>query len=172
MNTTIQEKMNYQIQAEMFSSNLYLSMSSWATEKGYKGISHWMKMQAMEEHMHAMKFIGFIEDRGGKVDIRAIEQPEKKWNGVLDIFDAVLTHEKKVTSLINSLYDIALQEKDHASTSFLQWFIDEQVEEEATVSELIDEIKLAGESGPGFYMIDKELSQRPPVSGLPVANEK
>lgn len=161
MNTTVLQKMNEQIQAELYSSNLYLAMSSWANAHGYKGITHWLKMQALEEHMHAMKFIAFIEDRGGTVEMLSIQKPEQNWNGVLALFEAVAAHERKVTNLINDLYDAALQEKDHASTSFLQWFIDEQVEEEATVSEIIDEIKLAGETGAGIYMIDKELKLRP-----------
>jgi len=167
MNTTVLQKMNEQIQAELYSSNLYLAMSSWANAHGYKGITHWLKMQALEEHMHAMKFIAFIEDRGGTVEMLSIEKPEQNWNGVLALFEAVAAHERKVTNLINDLYDAALQEKDHASTSFLQWFIDEQVEEEATVSEIIDEIKLAGETGAGIYMIDKELKLRPQT--MPIA---
>ncbi|MFO7867874.1 MAG: ferritin [Bacteroidales bacterium] len=160
MNTQILTAINNQIQAELYSSNLYLAMSSWANAHGYKGISQWLKMQALEEHTHAMKFITFLEDRNEQPEILHIDKPESTWSGIKEVFDEVLAHEQKVTKLINTIYDLAIQEKDHASTSFLQWFIDEQVEEEATASEIIDEISLAGEKGAGIYMIDKELGQR------------
>jgi ferritin len=160
MNTQIITAINNQIQAEIYSSNLYLSMSSWANANGYKGMSHWLKQQALEEHTHAMKFIAFLEDRNAQPEILQIDKPDAEWSGIKEVFEKVLAHEQKVTKLINDIYDLALKHKDHASTSFLQWFIDEQVEEEATASEILDEISLAGEKGAGIYMIDKELGQR------------
>ncbi|MFW5851171.1 MAG: ferritin [Bacteroidota bacterium] len=164
MNTEIITAINNQIQAEIYSSNLYLSMSSWANAHGYKGMSHWLKQQALEEHTHAMKFIAFLEDRNAQPEILQIDKPDAEWSGIKEVFEKVLAHEQKVTRLINDIYDLALSHKDHASTSFLQWFIDEQVEEEATASEILDEISLAGEKGVGIYMIDKELGQRIQVS--------
>ena len=160
MKNSILKSMNSQINAELFSSYLYLSMESWANSKGYKGIAHWMQIQSKEEHAHAMIFHAYIEDRNECPELFAIEKPENNWKGIIQLFEAVYEHEKKVTALINDLYSLALEEKDHATTSFLQWFIDEQVEEEAAVCAIIDEIRLAGEVGPGIYMIDKALAQR------------
>jgi len=160
MKESILQKLNEQINAEFFSSNLYLSMSSWATSKGYKGIANWLRVQALEEHAHAMKFMTFIEDRNSRAEIFAVEKPETSWNGILHMYEAVKKHEEKITTLINELFNIAVDERDNACAGFLQWFVDEQVEEEATVSGIIDEIRLAGETGAGIYMIDKELGQR------------
>jgi ferritin len=160
MKTTVVQSMNKQINAELYSSYLYLSMAAWANSKGYKGIANWLQIQSKEEYAHAMKFYAYLEERNQKPELEAIEKPENSWNGIIQLFEAVYAHELKVTSLINNLYTLSQDEKDHASTSFLKWFIDEQVEEEATVCAILDEIKLAGETGPGMYMIDKELAQR------------
>lgn len=160
MNKNVEKALNEQINAEMSSAYLYLSMSTWADKKGYKGIKHWMKLQAQEEMMHAMKLYDFILERNGNVEHKAIDAPTTQWKDVLDLYEAVLTHEQTVTNLINNLYDIALTEKDHASSAFLQWFVNEQVEEEANVCEIIDQLKLAGSQGPVVYMIDKELGSR------------
>ena len=152
--------MNKQINAELYSSYLYLSMAAWAHSKGYKGIANWLQVQAKEEHAHALKFYTYIEERNNCPEFFAIEKPENSWKDIIDLFEAVYKHELKVSALINNLYSLALEEKDHATSSFLQWFINEQVEEESAVCAIIDEIKLAGEKGPGIYMIDKELAQR------------
>lgn len=160
METAILQSMNKQINAELYSSYLYLSMAAWANKKGYKGIANWLQVQAKEEHAHALKFYTYIEERKECPELYAIDKPENSWNGITHLFESVYEHELKVTALINNLYSLALDGKDHATSSFLQWFVNEQVEEEAAVCSIIDEIKLAGEKGPGIYMIDKELAQR------------
>ncbi|MBK8805973.1 MAG: ferritin [Bacteroidales bacterium] len=160
MNKKVEKALNEQINAELYSSYLYLSMSAWASVKGFKGTQHWLRLQAQEELTHAMKMYDFILGRGGSVNLKQIEAAENKWEGVLELFESVYKHEQKVTELINDLYDLCLKEKDHATGSFLQWFINEQVEEEANVTTIIDQLKLAGAEGPGLYMIDKELSVR------------
>lgn len=160
MNKIVEKALNEQVNAEMYSAYLYLAMSTWADKQGFKGVKHWLKLQADEEMTHAMKMYDFILERNGSVELTAIEAPTNSWKDLLDLYEAVYEHEQKVTGLINNLYDIALQEKDHATSSFLQWFITEQVEEEANVCEIIDQLKLAGANGAGMFMIDKELSTR------------
>jgi ferritin len=160
----ISEKMeaalNKQINAEMFSSYLYLSMGSYFQSINLEGSANWMKAQALEEMYHGMKLHGYLEERGGRFIAEAIEKPESKWDSPLAAFEAVYAHEQKVTGLINDLLDLAIELKDHASTSFLQWFIEEQVEEEATADGIVQKIKLAGPQGSGMFMIDSELGQR------------
>ncbi len=160
MKATVLQSMNQQINAELYSSYLYLSMAAWANSKGYKGIANWLQIQSKEEYAHAMKFYAYVEERNHTPELFAIEKPESSWNGIVHMFEQVYAHEQKITALINNLYTLSLKEEEHATSSFLKWFIDEQVEEEATVCAIIDEIKLAGEVGPGMYMIDKELAQR------------
>lgn len=160
MKEKVLECMNKQINAELFSSYLYLSMAAWANAKGYKGVANWLHIQSKEEYAHAMKLYTYIEDRNEKPLLDAIEKPACSWNNIIHLFEDVYEHELKVTDMIHNLYSVSLAEQDHASVSFLKWFIDEQVEEEANVASIIDDIKLAGETGPGMYMIDKELSLR------------
>lgn len=160
MNNKIQDAINEQINAEIFSGYLYLSMAAHFDAEGLPGFANWMKAQAQEEMAHAMKFYSYINERGGQVILKKIDQPETKFDSPLHIFEMALGHEKKVTGLINKLYELAAKEKDYAFQSFLTWYIDEQVEEEATASEMIDKIKLAGEKGPGLFMLDKELGTR------------
>jgi ferritin len=160
----IEKAFNKQINAEIYSSYLYLSMAAYVESETFKGIAHWLQLQAQEELAHAMKFYNFIYDRGGRVELAAIEGPKTSWKSLLDVFENVYEHECKVTGLINDLVDLALAEKDHASNAFLQWFVNEQVEEEATAQEIVDKMKLASESkgnkGGMIYMIDKELGSR------------
>lgn len=151
---------NEQINAEMYSSYLYLSMAAHLDSISLTGFSNWMKIQAQEEMSHAMKFYHYIYERGGKVTMKNIEKPQTNFDSPLQIFEMALGHEKKITSLINDIYALAIEEKDYATQSFLKWFIDEQVEEESSASEIVDKIKLAGKEGPGLFMMDKELSGR------------
>jgi ferritin len=157
----IEKAFNEQINAELFSSYLYLSMSAWLESIGLKGMAHWMSMQMQEEEQHGLKFIDFVNERDGRVRLTAIEGPQQDWKSALDVFAAVCEHERKVTGLINNLVDLSLAEKDHAANSFLQWFVNEQVEEEATAQEIRDKLRLAGDNGAVLYMIDQELAQRP-----------
>ncbi len=160
----LKEKMrnaiNEQINAEQYSALLYLSMSAYFNDKGLPGFANWMYIQYQEELSHANKFFKYVVDRGAKVELKAIKQMPTEWDGVIAVFEATLEHEQLVTSLINNLIDIAIEESDHAAQSFLQWFIDEQVEEEANVQEILDTLKLVNGQGNGIFMMDREMRQR------------
>lgn len=160
----ISEKMtvalNQQINAELYSAYLYLSMSAWFSDKSLTGFANWMQVQFQEEQAHAMKIYDFVLERGGKIEFEAIEKPKTNWQGVLEIVAEVAAHEAHVTGLINELVDLAAREKDHASGIFLQWFVSEQVEEEASVGELLARLKLIGDDSPGLFALDMELAKR------------
>ena len=152
--------MNDQINAEMFSSYLYLSMEAYFQSISLRGFAVWMRAQAQEEMVHAMKFYDFVNERGGKVTLEAIAKPESTWSSPLAAFEAALAHEQHVTSLINDLVDLAISEKDHASNIFLQWFVSEQVEEESSAGEVVDRLKLIKDNTSGLFMMDAELGRR------------
>ncbi|MEA3223786.1 MAG: ferritin [Thermodesulfobacteriota bacterium] len=156
----IQKALNKQINAELYSAYLYLSMSAYFQSVNLAGFANRMRVQTLEEMTHADKFYNFIVERGGRVELEAIEAPPKEWASPLAVFENAYKHEQKVTSMINDLVDLAIKEKDHASNIFLQWFVTEQVEEEASADEVVQKLKLAGDKGSGLFMIDKELSQR------------
>ena len=156
----VEKAFNAQINAEMFSAYLYLSMSAYFESENLSGFAGWMKVQAQEEMVHAMKLYGFINERGGRVTLEAIDAPQKKWTSPLAAFEGAYEHEQKITSLINGLVDIASAEKDHASGIFLQWFVSEQVEEEASADEIVQKLKLMGKAPGGLFMLDREMSQR------------
>ncbi len=163
----IQGAINKQINAELYSSYLYLSMSSYFESINLKGCANWMRVQTQEELVHVMKFYDYLIERGGKVILSAIESPPTEWTSPLAVFEHAYKHEQKVTGLINDLVDLAVAEKDHASNNFLQWFVSEQVEEEASADEVVQKIKLMGDARGGLFMIDRELAQRvftPPAS--------
>ena len=160
MNPKIQDAFNNQINAELFSSYLYLSMAAYCQSQNLKGMAHWMRMQAQEENMHGMKFFDFINERGGRVTLDKIKEPKTEWSSPLDVFEDTCKHESMVTGLINDLVDLSVKEKDHAASSFLQWFVTEQVEEEATAQEIRDTLKLVGDNPVAVFMIDRELGQR------------
>jgi ferritin len=154
------KSLNEQLNFEYYSAYIYFSMSAYFQAKGLKGCANWMRVQYQEELVHVDKFFDFILERGGKVALSEIDKPPATWKTNLAVFQSALEHEEKVTARIGKLVDTARAEKDHASENFLQWFVAEQVEEEASVGEIVDEIKLAGEEGGGMYMIDKELAGR------------
>ena len=160
----IKEKMlnaiNEQINAEQYSSLLYLSMSAYFNNAGLPGFANWMYIQFQEEMTHANKFFKYIIERGGKVTLKAIEQMPVDFDGVIDVFEKTKTHEELVTGLINNLVDVAIEEHDHAAQSFLKWFVDEQVEEEANVQEILDTLRLIDGQGNGIFMLDREMRQR------------
>jgi len=161
-----QDALNSQMNAEIYSSYLYMSMSAWFESEGLKGAANWMRVQALEEGVHAMKFYNYVRDRGGRVAFAAIEAPPAEWKSPLDCFQAVYAHEQKVTGLINKLVDLAISKSDHATNSFLQWFVTEQVEEEASADELVQKLKLIKDSPQALLMLDTELAARtfvPPV---------
>lgn len=160
INKKVENAINKQINAELWSAYLYLSMSSYFTSIGLSGFANWMRIQWQEETAHALIFFDYVNERGGKADLKAIDDVPKKWASPLAAFEEVLKHEQKVTSLINNLMDIAIDEKDHATKSKLQWFVDEQVEEEANAQAIIDNLKLIGGKGDGLLLLDRELKQR------------
>lgn len=154
------EALNEQINAEQYSALLYLSMSAYFNEKGLPGFANWMYIQYQEELTHANKFFNYVVERSGKVELKAIDQMPTSWEGVIDVFEKTLEHEQHVTALVNELVDTAIQEKDHATQSFLRWFVDEQVEEEANVTEILDTLKLINGQGNGIFMLDREMRNR------------
>ena len=156
----IQDALNEQINAELYSSYLYLSMSAYFESINLKGFASWMRVQTQEELVHAMKFYDYLIERGGKVVLSSIESPPTEWPSPLAIFENAYQHEQKVTGLINELVDLAIAEKDHATNIILQWFVSEQVEEEASADEVVQKIKLMGDARGGIFMLDRELAQR------------
>lgn len=151
---------NKQINAEFYSSFLYLSMAADFAAQNFKGFSGWLTVQAHEENSHAMKFYHHIIERGGKVRLEAIDAPKTEWKTPLAAFTDAYEHEQKVTAMIYKLVEIARDEKDYAAESMLKWFIDEQVEEEANTSEITGILKLIGESKGSLYQLDHQLSKR------------
>ena len=160
----LKEKMlnalNEQINAEQYSAFLYLSMSAWCSDNGMPGFANWLYVQYQEELSHANKFFNYVNERGEKVLLKAIEQMPTDFDGIIDIVEKTLEHEKLVTSLVNNLVDVAVEVRDHATQSFLHWFVDEQVEEEANVQEILDTLKLINGQGNGIFMLDREMRQR------------
>ncbi len=156
----MQEALNDQITAEFYSAHLYLSMSAFLESIDLPGFAHWMRIQYQEEVSHGMKMFDYVIERDGRAVVMAIKAPQSKWDDVLSVSEAVLEHEHKVTGLINNLMDVALSEKDHAASIFLQWFVNEQVEEEATAKGIVQQLKMLGDSRAGLFQVDRELSQR------------
>jgi ferritin len=161
----MQKALNGQLNAELYSSYLYLSMNAYFKSVNLDGFANWMYYQAQEELEHSMKFYDFVIQRGGKVVLTQIEAPPTEWDSPLAVFEATLAHEQKVTGLINDLVEIALEEHDHATNIFLQWFVSEQVEEEESVGGVLEQIKLMGDAQGGLFMIDRELAKRSPSGG-------
>ncbi|HQP30247.1 MAG TPA: ferritin [Deltaproteobacteria bacterium] len=157
---SMEKALNQQINAELSSAYLYLSMSAHFQAMNLKGFANWMRVQAMEEFTHADRLSAYVLDRGGRVQLMAIDSPPLTWESALAVFQDTYRHEQKVTSLINDLVDLAIKEKDHATNNFLQWFVNEQVEEEANAEALVQQLKLTGDAGPGLLMLDRELAQR------------
>ncbi len=156
----IQKAINDQINAEFYSSYLYLSMAAYFESENYKGFAIWMRMQAEEEKEHAYKLYDYMNDRGGRVVLAAIEAPPADFKSVQDVYEKTLEHERKVTAMINKLNALALEENDFATAAHLQWFITEQVEEEATAEDILNKIKMVdGKAGSLFY-IDKHMAKR------------
>ncbi|ACU90545.1 ferritin [Desulfomicrobium baculatum] len=163
----IEKALNEQINAEMFSAYLYLAMVAYFQDKNLGGFANWMTVQNQEETFHAMKFFRYVSERGGRVTLDAIEKPQFEWESPLAAMEAAQKHEAYITSRINSLVDLAIKEKDHATASFLGWFVDEQVEEEDSVNEVVQKLRLLGSDGGGLFMMDRDMATRvftPPVA--------
>jgi ferritin len=157
-------EMNDQIQRELDSAYIYLSMAAYFDAMNLPGFAQWMKIQFQEEQAHAMKFFDFIIDRGGKVSLQPLTQPPVDFKSPLEVFEMALAHEKKVSGHINDLYALSMQEKDFSSQPLLQWFIEEQVEEEASAGEVVDTLKMIKEDSTALLILDRELGQRQPPS--------
>ncbi len=160
LSDNIQAALNAQLNAELYSSYLYLSMSSFFKSDNLDGFANWLFVQAQEEMMHAMKFYDFINQRGGRVVLPAIDSPPNDWGSPQDVFENVLAHEQKVTGLINELVEVALSEHDHATSIFLQWFVTEQIEEEESANGVLQRLKFMSGAKGGIFMLDRELAQR------------
>lgn len=156
----MQKALNGQLNAEIYSSYLYLSMNAYFKSANLDGFANWMNAQAQEELMHAMKFYDFVHQRGGRVLLSAIDTPPTDWDSPLAVFEATLQHEQKVTGFINELVEIAMEEHDHATQIFLQWFVTEQVEEEESVGRVLEQLKLMGDARQGLFMMDREMASR------------
>ena len=156
----IEEAFNEQINWELYSSYLYLSMSAYFLSINLNGFASWMRVQALEELTHAMKFFDFINERGGRVELLAVKAPQKEWESPLAAFEDAYEHECLVSGRINDLVNLSLDERDHASNNFLQWFVGEQVEEESSVDAVVQKLKLIKGDGGGLFLIDQELAQR------------
>jgi ferritin len=156
----VSEAINNQINAEFYSAYLYLSMSAYFFNKGLPGFGNWMFIQYQEELTHCNKFFKYVNDRGGKVTLKAIDAVPVDFDGIIEVFEKTLTHEQHVTALINRIADVAVSESDHATQSFLKWFVDEQVEEEANAAEILDSLKLISGQGNGIFLLDREMRQR------------
>lgn len=167
INKKVEAAINEQINAELYSAYLYLSMAAYFEEQNLSGFANWMRVQFQEEQFHALKMYDYVLERGGKVTLKVIEGPKVEWDGIVDVFEDVHKHEIHVTGLINNLVDVAMGERDHASNNFLSWFVTEQVEEEANVEKILNQLKLIGGKGDGILMLDRELATRvfvPPVA--------
>ncbi|MFA5553362.1 MAG: ferritin [Phycisphaerae bacterium] len=156
----MQNALNEQINAELYSAYMYLAMSAYFESVNLRGFASWMRVQAQEETGHAMKIFGFVCERGGKVTLKAIDTPPDEWKSPLDVMQATYKHEQKVTGLINKLMDLAIKDNDHATKGFLQWFVDEQVEEEASADEIVQQLKMIKDSTGALFMIDHHLGER------------
>jgi ferritin len=156
----MQDALNEQVNAELYSAYMYLSMATYFESANLSGFANWMNIQTQEEVSHTMKIYKFIEERMGRVILKAIDGPPTEWDSPLAAFEAVFAHEQKVTGLINGLVDLAIKENDHATRGFLQWFVDEQVEEEASADAIVQQLKLMKDAPGALYMLDKEMAQR------------
>ncbi len=167
LSSKMQEALNSQINAEFSAFYTYLSMSAHFEAENLPGFATWMHHHAEEEQMHAMKIYDYVNERGGQVKLQGIDAPRTSWDSPLEAFEDALEHERHVTHLINQLVDLAIEESDHATNSFLQWFVDEQVEEEKVVDDVIQDLKRVGDSNLAIFMLDRELGTSTPQEEEP-----
>jgi ferritin len=160
LNSAMQEAINEQINKELYSAYLYLSMAAYFEANNLPGIATWMRIQSNEEVGHANKFFDYVNDCGGRINLKAIDQPTQDWKNATEVFKQVLEHEQLVTSLIHNLYKLALKENDYASQVMLQWFITEQVEEEKNATQILEQLKLIDAHGAAIYQLDHRLGKR------------
>ena len=154
------KELNEQIKHETFSAYLYLSMEAYFEANALGGFANWMRIQYQEEMSHALKIFDFINERGGQVHLTAIDAPATEWGSPVEVFEVTLEHEREVSASIHRLVDLAIEISDHATNQMLQWFVEEQVEEEATAEQILDELRLIGDARSGLFMLNRELGQR------------
>ena len=169
LNKKVEDALNAQINAELWSAYLYLSMSAYCHSIGQPGMAKWYEVQFGEEQDHAKILFNYIVQRNGVVSLKPIDAVPTEWKSTLDVFESTLAHEQKVTSLINTLFALTTQENDYATQSMLKWFVDEQVEEEENAQNIIDNLKMIKDNGYGIYMLDKELGARTYTEAAPLA---
>ncbi len=167
----IEEALNAQINAEMWSAYLYLSMAAYCHAEGKSGMGNWFEVQFQEEQDHAKILFNYVIQRNGKVTLAPIDAVPTEWKSLIDVFESTLAHEQKVTSLINNLVALTNEENDYATQSMLKWFIDEQVEEEESAQTIIDNLRMIQDNGYGLYMLDKELGARTYTQAAPLAQK-
>jgi ferritin len=160
LSKTLQDAINEQMKHEIQSAYLYLAMSAYCESKNLPGTATWLRIQWQEELSHAMKLFAYVNSRGGRAVLKAIEQPPTEYDSPREIFKQVLSHEQKVTGLINKLYETAIKEGDYATQVELQWFISEQVEEEKNATDIVNQLEMAGDSGISLLMVDRQLGAR------------
>jgi ferritin len=158
---TVQDALNDQVNRELASAYVYLAMSAWADQQNLKGAAAWLRIQWEEELQHATKIVDYIAERGGRIRLKAVAEPPSEYKDLLNVFREVLRHEEEVTTAINELYDIAAAEKDYATQTLLDWYVNEQVEEENAPAEIISMLELAGDSPSGLLLVDRQLAGRP-----------
>lgn len=156
LNKNVEAILINQIEKEMYSANLYLAMASWAEQNGFGGVAKWMLAQSQEEMDHTLKFVSYVNSRGGKAIVSAIDAPPADYADVKELFEATLAHEQYVTSLINDIVAVTIEEKDFTTNQWMQWFVTEQIEEEENVNAILDKIKLLGNSG-NYYHFDNDI---------------
>jgi ferritin len=156
----IQDALNTQINREQYSAQLYLAMSAHCETKSFRGFAHWLRFQAQEETLHAMKLVEFLLDRGGSLELKSIAAPPKEFGSITDVFRKILEHEREITGTINALFEVSRSEKDYASEITLQWYVTEQVEEEASVGQILDQLTAVGEQGGGIWYLDSKMGKR------------
>jgi ferritin len=167
ISANMEKALNDQINAEMFSAYLYLAMVAYFKDKNLNGFANWMTVQNQEETFHSMKLFNYLSERGGRVTLETIEKPQFEWESPLAAMEAARQHEAYITGRINDLMNLAIEEKDHATANFLGWFVEEQVEEEDSVNEVVQKLRLLGSDGGGLFMMDRDMATRvftPPVA--------
>jgi len=157
---SIEDALNTQINLEQYSAQLYVAMSAHCDSKSFRGFGHWLRVQAQEETAHAMKLVTFVLDRGGQLELKPLPAPPKDFGSIIQVFEKILEHEKSITTSINALFELSRQQKDYASEITLQWYVTEQVEEEANVGQILEQLRAVGEKGGGIWYLDSKMGKR------------
>lgn len=165
MNQAMEAALNEQIKEELSSAYTYLGMAAYCEASNYPGMAHWLEIQAKEELEHAMRVYRFVNDRGGKVVLKAVPEPSAQYDSLVALFEKVLEHEQKISGMIHNLYGLAMEQKEYSAIPVLQWFINEQVEEEKSAADVLNMVKMAGTGPQALMLLDRELAKRAPSAG-------